>query len=109
MTETPDDHLKRLPGIREEMRFEITLCHDHVNALISAEAFILISFTRSSGYANAGLAGKFFWITPTLSVVGFTLAVLAWPGLDTICKIIVEWNVMFVDALNEAHTLSTLE
>jgi hypothetical protein len=90
------------------MRFEISVFHDRINALISAEAFLLISFTMALNYAGAGLAGKFFWITPALSAIGFTLAVLAWPGVNTSYKIIVEWNVLFVEALNQAHASSTL-
>jgi len=89
------------------MRFETSVFHDRVNALISAEAFLLISFTMALNYASAGLAGKFFWITPVLSIIGFTLAALAWPGVNTGYKILVEWNLLFVDVLNEAHALPT--
>ena len=60
MGETIDDYLKRVSTIREEMRFEISVFHDRINALISAEAFLLISFTMTLNYASAGLAGKFF-------------------------------------------------
>ncbi len=109
MSEIGDDHLKRLSTIREEMRFEIGVFHDRVNALISAEAFLLISFTMSLAYAGASPMAKFYWITPALSVIGFTLAVLAWPGLNTGYRIIVEWNILFMDALNEAHASSTLK
>lgn len=105
--EAVDDHLKRASTIREEMRFETSVFHDRINALISAEAFLLISFTMALNYASAGLAGKFFWITPVLSIIGFTLAALAWPGVNTGYKILVEWNLLFVDVLNEAHALPT--
>ena len=108
MSETNDDHLKRLSTIRDEMRFELRVFHDRVNALISAEAFLLISFTMSLAYAGAGPTAKFYWITPALSIVGFTLAVLAWPGLNTGYRIVVEWNLLFMDALNEAHASSAL-
>lgn len=109
MGETVDDHLKRVSTIREEMRFEISVFHNRVNALISAEAFLLISFTMTLNYASAGLAGKFFWIAPALSTIGFMLAALAWPGVNTGYKIIAEWNLLFVDVLNEAHALSTFK
>ena len=89
------------------MRFETSVFHDRVNVLISAEAFLLISFTMALNYASAGLTGKFFWIAPALSIIGFTLAALAWPGVSTSYKIIVEWNLLFVDVLNEAHAIST--
>ncbi len=59
-------------------------------------------------YASPGPGGKFFWITAVLPAIGFTLAALAWPGVITSYKIIVEWNVLFVDVLNAAHAASTL-
>lgn len=90
------------------MRFEIGVFHDRVNALIGAEAFLLISFTSALTYAAKGRDSLFFWISPTLSAVGFTLAALAWPGVRTSYKIIVEWNILFVDALDAAHASSAL-
>ena len=102
------DHLKRISAIRDEMRFEIGVFHDRINALISAEAFLLISFTMALTYAGQGAATPFFWISPTLAIVGFALAALAWPGVATSYRIIVEWNVLFVDVLNEAHAASTV-
>ena len=104
-----EDHLARVASIREEMRFEIGVFHDRINALISAEAFLLISFTMALAYAGRGAGTSFFWISPTLSAVGFTLAALAWPGVATSYRIIVEWNVLFVDVLNAAHAASALK
>ena len=63
----------------------------------------------SLAYAGSGPLGKFYWITPALSAGGFTLAVLTWPGLSTGYRIIVEWIVLFMDALNEAHASSALK
>ncbi len=111
-TEVPassDDHLRRISAIREEMRFETGVFHDRINALISAEAFLLISFTMALAYAGHGAGTPFSWISPTLSVIGFALAVLAWPGVTTSYKIVVEWNVLFVDVLHEAHAASTVQ
>ena len=88
------------------MRFEIGVFHDRINALISAEAFLLISFTMALTYSNSGWEGKLFWISPILSIIGFVLAALAWPGINTSFKIMVEWHGLFVDALNEAHASS---
>ena len=85
-----EDHLKRISSIREEMRFELGVFHDRTNALISAEAFLLISFTMGLTYASHGARTPFFWISPTLSIIGFSLAALAWPGLATSYKIIIE-------------------
>ena len=105
-TDLPEEHVRRLAFVREEMRFEIGILHDRINALISAEAFLLISFTMSLVYASAHWTDKFFFIPPMLSVIGFMLAVLAWPGVKTSYKIIVEWNIILVRVLNEAHAAS---
>ncbi len=102
----PQEHIRRLAFIREEMRFEVGVLHDRINALISAEAFLLISFTMALAYSNAHWSDKFFLVAPMLSLIGFMLAVLAWPGVNTSFKIIVEWNVMLVQVLNEAHAVS---
>ena len=104
--ELPEEHVRRLAFVREEMRFEIGILHDRINALISAEAFLLISFTMSLVYATAHWRDRFFFIPPLLSVLGFMLAILAWPGVNTSYKIVVEWNVILVKVLNEAHAAS---
>jgi hypothetical protein len=104
-----NDHRTKIATIREEMRFEIGVFHDRVNTLISAEAFLLISFTMSLAYVGSTSSTSLFWISPTLSVIGFTLAALAWPGVTTSYKIIVEWNVLFVEVLNAAHAASTVK
>ena len=108
----PDDmnlaetHVRRLAFIREEMRFEIGVLHDRINALISAEAFLLISFTMALAYSTSHWSGKFFLVAPMLSVIGFMLAVLAWPGVNTSFKIMVEWNILLVQVLDEAHAVA---
>ena len=102
----PEEHVRRLAFVRDEMRFEIGILHDRINALISAEAFLLISFTMSLVYATAHWQDKFFFIPPTLSAIGFMLAILAWPGVKTSYTIIVEWNIILVQVLNEAHAAS---
>ena len=104
--ELPEEHVRRLAFVREEMRFEIGILHDRINALISAEAFLLISFTMSLAYATAHWQDKFFFVPPLLSVIGFMLAILAWPGVNTSYKIIVEWNIILVKVLNEANAAS---
>ncbi len=104
--ELPAEHGRRLAFVREEMRFEIGILHDRINALISAEAFLLISFTMSLVYATAHWWDRFFFVPPMLSVVGFMLAVLAWPGVNTSYKLVVEWNIILVRVLSEAHATS---
>ena len=87
------DPIRRLEFIREETRFEIGLLHDRINALISAEAFLTISFTMAMNSSSAEWAPTFSaFVAPVLSLVGLILAILAWPGVNASFKIIVEWN-----------------
>ncbi len=88
------DDVRRLAFIREETRFEIGLLHDRINALISAEAFLTISFTMAMGSTNARWGSAFpVIVAPMLSLLGLALAMLSWPGVTASFKIIVEWNV----------------
>lgn len=103
------DYSAQILTIREEMRFEIGIFHERINALISAEAFLLISFTMALTYTGRGTSSLFFWISHTLSAVGFILAALAWPGVATSYKIIVEWNIMLMSALKAGHAASTVQ
>lgn len=98
------DHAKRVRDIREEMKFEVGILHDRVNALVSAEAFLTIAFTMSLAYAGEGAPGRFALVAPLLAAVGFLLAVLAWPGVNRGVAIIVEWNVLLIAALKGART-----
>ena len=87
------DPIRRLEFIREETRFEIGLLHDRINALISAEAFLTISFTMAMNNTTAEWGPTFSaFVAPVLSLVGLILAVLAWLGVNASFKIIVEWN-----------------
>jgi len=99
------EYILRLSLIREEMRFEIGILHDRINALISTEAFLSISFTMALVYSGARWSDKFFLVAPMLSLIGFLLAVLAWPGVNTRYRIVVEWNILLMATLNEAHGL----
>lgn len=99
----PDFHAKQVLAIREEMKFEIGILHDRVNALVSAEAFLIISFTMSLAYAGDRWSGRFFWVAPLLALVGFLLAVLAWPGVSRGFATVVEWNMLLIEVLPEAR------
>ncbi len=93
-SESSVDYIRRLTFLREETRFEIGLLHDRVNALISAEAFLTIAFTMAMSSSNNRWGSIFsVLVPPILSLLGFILAVLAWPGVVASYKIIVEWNV----------------
>ena len=98
-----DIHAKRALAIREEMKFEVGIMHDRINTLVSAEAFLTISFTLSLTYVNDQWSGRFFWIAPLLALIGFLLAVLAWPGVSRSFAIIAEWNVLLIEAMDEAR------
>ena len=96
-------YAKRIVAIREEMKFEISVLHDRINALVSAEAFLIISFTMSLAYSNDRWSSRFFLVAPVLALIGFLLAVLAWPGVKRGVEIVVEWNELLIKALSEAR------
>lgn len=96
-------HARQVQAIRDEMRFEIGILHDRVNALVSAEAFLIISFTMALAYANDGPSGRLFPVAPLLAAVGFLLALLAWPGVNRGVAIVVEWNLLLIAALKGAR------
>lgn len=98
-----DIHAKQVLAIRDEMKFEIGILHDRINALVSTEAFLIISFTMSLAYSGDRWSSRFFWIAPVLSLVGFLLAVLAWPGVSRGFQTIVEWNLLMIEVLPEAR------
>ena len=98
-----DVHARRVQAIREEMKFELGVLHDRVNALVSAEAFLIISFTMSLAYSNDRWSSRFFLIAPVLASIGFLLAILAWPGVKRGVEIVVEWNELLIQALSEAR------
>ena len=102
----PEQAVRRISFIREEMRFQISVLHDRINALISAEAFLLISFTMSLQYVHSDR--HLSLISPVLALIGFMLAVLAWPGVQSSFKIIVEWNLLLIEVLNEAKADSNI-
>lgn len=99
----PEIHARQVQAIRDEMRFEIGILHDRVNALVSAEAFLIISFTMSLAYSGEGPSGRFFPVAPLLAAIGFLLAVLAWPGVNRGVAIVVEWNLLLIAALKGAR------
>ena len=99
-----DTYAKRALAIREEMKFEVGIMHDRINTLVSAEAFLTISFTMSLTYVNDQWSGRLLWKAPQLANVGFLLAVLAWPGVSRSFAIIAEWNILLIEAMNEART-----
>ena len=98
-----DAHARRVQAIREEMKFELGVLHDRINALVSAEAFLIISFTMSLAYANDRWSSRFFLVAPVLASIGFLLAVLAWPGVERGVEIVGEWNELLIGALSEAR------
>ena len=101
------DPVRRLEFLREETRFEIGLLHDRINALISAEAFLTISFTMAMGNTHEQWGPTFSTVAaPMLSLVGLVLAVLAWPGVDASFRIIVEWNKRQLEVMRENPELT---
>ena len=94
MTSAPegDPPLPQLAIIRDEIRFEIGLLHDRVNALLAAEAFLTIAYTAamSNGTPWGGTFARI--VAPILALLGLFLALLAWPGVNATVKIVLQWT-----------------
>ncbi len=84
--------LQQLTFIRDEIRFEIGLLHDRVNALLAAEAFLTIAYTAAMSNGTSWGATFSRIAAPILSVLGLSLALLAWPGVNATVKIVLEWT-----------------
>jgi hypothetical protein len=78
---------KQLTLVRDEIRFELQLLHERVNALLAAEAFLTIAYTAAMsngaawGHAFAAVAA------PVLAILGLLLAPLASPGVAATARI----------------------
>ncbi len=90
---------ERLAFIRETTRFEIGLLHARVNALVAAEAFLTIAFTAAMSNGTPWGATFAAVVSPILSLLGFVLAVLAWPGVAATVKIILGWTARQTELL----------
>ncbi len=102
-----EGHERRLALIRDETRFEVGTIHDRVNALIGAESFLMIAFVLTIVNSDGHWTEKYFaLLAPLLSTVGFVLAALAWLGIGTTSRIVVEWNALLSQLLEEAPVAS---
>ena len=103
------DGAERLAFIRAELRFELGLLHDRVNALVAAEAFLTIAYTAAmSSGARWGEAFSAI-VSPVLAVLGLLLALLAWPRVAPTRRLVLGWTASQVELLaREASLRSTV-
>ena len=87
-----DAALPQLLFIRDEIRFELGLLHDRVNALLAGEAFLTIAYTAAMSDGTAWGPTFSRIVSPILALLGLFLALLAWPGVDATVKIILDWT-----------------
>ena len=82
--------LAELATVRDEIRFELELLHQRTNALLAAEAFLTIAYTAA--LSNGAPWGRAFAVVagPVLAVLGLLLALLAWPGVQTTARIVLD-------------------
>ena len=87
-----DPLLQQLAFIRQEIRVEIGLLHDRVNALLAAEAFLTIAYTAamSNGTPWGSLFSRI--VSPILALLGLFLAALAWLGVNATVRIVLDWT-----------------
>ena len=105
--ERSPDPTERLASVRAELRFELGLLHDRVNALVAAEAFLTIAYTAAM--SNGARWGATFSavVSPILALLGLLLALLAWPGVTTTVRLVLGWTALQNELLQgEASTLA---
>jgi hypothetical protein len=107
-TEGSPDPAERLAFIRGELRFELGLLHDRVNALVAAEAFLTIAYTTAM--SNGARWGAVFSaiVSPILAVLGLLLALLAWPGVATTVRLVLGWTAGQDEVLRSGASLSAV-
>jgi hypothetical protein len=86
------DDAERLTLIRAELRFELGLLHDRVNALLAAEAFLTIAYTAAMSNSASWSRPFAMVVAPTLSLLGLLLALLARPGVSTTARVVLAWT-----------------
>ncbi len=102
---TSSEAHERLTLIRAELRFELGLLHERVNALVAAEAFLTIAYTTAM--SNGARWGALFStvVAPILAVLGLLLAPLAWPGVATTVQLVLAWTASQNELLDRAPEL----
>ena len=102
------DGAERLAFVRAELRFELGLLHDRVNALVAAEAFLTIAYTAAM--SNGARWGAVFSevVSPILATLGLLLALLAWPGVATTVRLVLGWTARQRELLERNPSLSAL-
>lgn len=101
-----DAAAQQLALMREETRFEIGLLHDRVNALLAAEAFLTIAYTTAMSNGTSWGATFSLVVSPVLSVLGLLLAAVAWPGIDTTVRLVLEWTMRQRQLLDDSPFLA---
>ena len=101
------DGADRLAFIRSELRFELGLLHDRVNALVAAEAFLTIAYTAAMSNGSAWGPRFSAVVAPILAVLGLLLALLAWPGVATTVGIVMDWTAGQTELLRRDPTLAS--
>lgn len=78
----------RLALVRAEIRFELDLLHQRVNALLAAEAFLTIAYTAAMSNGTAWGRPFATVVAPVLAVLGLLLALLVLPGVTATARIV---------------------
>lgn len=101
------DDGERLALIRAELRLELSLLHDRVNALLAAEAFLTIAYTAAMSNGAPWGARFSAAVSPILSLLGLLLALFAWPGVAGTVKLVLAWTADQVELLNRDAALAS--
>lgn len=92
MTETTDN-TQQLDHVRAEIRSEIGLLNDRLNALMSSQSFLVIAYATSLSSSNGDFSGVFtIALPPLLALLGGALVLEAIPSLRAALRALNDWR-----------------
>ena len=88
-----ETHTELLSYARAEIRAEIGLLNDRLNALMSSQSFLVIAYSSSLSSGYGDFSSLFILIMPPfLAVLGAALVLEARPSLRAALEVIEEWR-----------------
>ncbi|MBB2203270.1 hypothetical protein [Gluconacetobacter tumulisoli] len=89
---SPTDH-DLLAFYRSEIRFESEVVNGRLQALLGSQSFLVIAYATALTGANNHWGNTLLLIGPVLfSLLGFVLALMAWPGIRAAYAAIAKWE-----------------
>lgn len=111
----PISESELLAFYRAEIRFESEVVNGRLHALLASQSFLVIAYaTAMTGSTKRWGDNMVLLIPPLLAVLGFMLALLAWPGIRAAYAAISKWEAKEHSLHTRCHhlqdfTLATTE